>query len=239
MNAFTPPCIGIIGGAGPMAGALMFQKIIQICQEKYGCKQDADFPAIMLYSYPFADMLSQPWLNQEVVANQLRECILKLKQNGATVIAIACNTLHTFLDLNEIDSLSFVHMIQATGDWIKQKQVKKTFVLCTKTSAEAQLHQRYFNCSYPNELFQLNVDRLIQTIMAGKQSQEDAKTLSQQINQYVALEENSIGLVLGCTEFSTFNDQFALERHGLSKRFSVFDPNQIVAEKICQIAFNA
>lgn len=44
---------GIIGGAAPMAGLLLYKKIIEICQKEYGCKDDSDFPYIMLLIYPF------------------------------------------------------------------------------------------------------------------------------------------------------------------------------------------
>jgi len=49
--------IGIIGGAGPLAGALLFEQIIEICQKDYGCIRDFDFPSINLVSFPFSEML--------------------------------------------------------------------------------------------------------------------------------------------------------------------------------------
>ena len=57
--------IGIIGGAGPMAGAIVMENIIEICQKKYLCRHDYDFPKIILVSVPFAQMLKPNSLEQK------------------------------------------------------------------------------------------------------------------------------------------------------------------------------
>lgn len=49
--------VGIIGGAGHKAGLFLVQRIVTLCQEKYGCWQDADFPQMTLLNIPFQDML--------------------------------------------------------------------------------------------------------------------------------------------------------------------------------------
>ncbi|NGX32922.1 MAG: hypothetical protein K1060chlam4_00979 [Candidatus Anoxychlamydiales bacterium] len=40
-----------------MARALLTKKIIEICQKKYSCINDKDFPKRILFSYPFSEML--------------------------------------------------------------------------------------------------------------------------------------------------------------------------------------
>jgi len=42
---------GIISGAGPMAGALLYQQIIELLQA-LGAWQDSDFPAITIMNVP-------------------------------------------------------------------------------------------------------------------------------------------------------------------------------------------
>ena len=41
--------IGIIGGAGPMAGSVVIKKIITICQKEYVCRDDSDFNKFSLF----------------------------------------------------------------------------------------------------------------------------------------------------------------------------------------------
>lgn len=239
-NHFLSPQIGIVGGAGPMAGALLFQKIIEICQEQYSCKDDGDFPSILLFSYPFVDMLQNPREAQRsIIKQQLNNCISKLADSGAETVVIACNTLHQFLEPSKVKNTALVHMIDETRLCIERSQVNRSLILCTTTSAQCKLHSRYFECSYPDDNFQTNIQELIHKILAGKHSRKDAKNLCKQLNDFLSSnEKEKIGIVLGCTEFSVFNEQFSLRLNGLSERFHVFDPIQIVAEKICRNIFN-
>ena len=83
-----PKSIGIIGGAGPLAGAFLLDRVLSISSKKYGCYKDADFPEIFLISFPFSEMLS-PNLNIAQLRKELRQCINQLRQNGAAVLSIA------------------------------------------------------------------------------------------------------------------------------------------------------
>jgi aspartate racemase len=224
------PKIGIIGGAGPMAGALLFQTIIQHCQEKYGAEADADFPYILLVSYPFADMLQNP---SQTVTLQLQDCFKALAANEVDIAVIACNTLHAFLDPTTLCGVSLVHIIEETAAWVNQHDIAEVLVLCTNTSAQVQLHRRFMRCIYPDVDFQTYINTLILKILTGKQTQQDAELLAQKLN---AREEK--GVVLGCTELSLLNTQFPLRSNGLSKPMLVFDPNQIAADKLCSYIFN-
>lgn len=233
------PRIGIIGGAGPMAGALLFQKIIQICQRQYRCQQDEDFPCIFLLSYPFMDMLNNPTAQQTgQIKGQLKACITRLIQNEVDQIVIACNTLHAFLDQMEKQDDRLTHMIKETGNVLKQRQIYDRLILCSTTSSCYQLHRRYFECTYPDERNQTCIQALIDKILAGQQIKEDAEQLAMQLNQvFKEQEAANPGIILGCTELSVLNEQFPLHENGLDKRLRIFDPNQIVAERICQQIF--
>lgn len=231
--------VGIIGGAGPMAGALLFQKIISLAQEKYHCKEDADFPFIMLLNYPFTNMLDTTDESiRRVLKNELDSCFKIFKNNKIDIAAIACNTLHEFLEEDREKTFP-LHMIQETAD--KLEDGSKTLVLCTNTSAKCGLHKRYFDCLYPEKDLQQIVQQLIETVLGGHLKQEDAYNLAAQLNNVLPqLRRHSnqkVGLVLGCTEFSVFNAQFPLHAHGLSTEYVVFDPNTIIAEKICALVF--
>ncbi len=81
---FKDYSIGIIGGAGPMAGALLFKKIIARCQKKYNCVHDEDFPEIILLNVPFAQMLKQntKYQNELMVREQLLGSIKFMNSSG-------------------------------------------------------------------------------------------------------------------------------------------------------------
>ena len=92
-----PKTIGIIGGAGPLAGALLLERILSLSMSLYGCYRDADFPKVVLISFPLSEMLSAD-VDEAQLRRELKQCLYQLRAQGASVIAIACNTLHAFLD---------------------------------------------------------------------------------------------------------------------------------------------
>src|SRR3990167_4807780 len=136
------PTIGIIGGAPPVAGALLFSHIIRICQEDYGCYHDRDFPLIHLVSYPFSDMLEgNPDTKQ--ILQEVKKAYEKLDTD---TVVIACNTLHSFLD-ETFAPPKFYHLIKETADCLKSTPL----LLCSSTSKAAVIHSRFFKCNYPDE----------------------------------------------------------------------------------------
>ncbi len=76
-----PKSIGIIGGAGPQAGAFLLERVLSISSKTYGCYRDSDFPKIFLISFPFSEMLS-PILNTAKLRDELSECLSQLRHNG-------------------------------------------------------------------------------------------------------------------------------------------------------------
>jgi aspartate racemase len=240
MTRKSLPKVGIVGGAGPMAGLLLCQKIIQICQQKYGCKQDADFPYLMLLNYPFADMLKTgSVIQQELLKMQLAECFETFASKGIQLGAIACNTLHAFLSAKT--PIQVVNIIEQTEQALKNKQVKASLVLCSRTSVQSKLHQSRFNCLYPNDDWQIEIDCLIDRVLAGQESVRDVEQLICQIRNFRSElsinQEEPFGLVLGCTEFSVLNEKWPLSCYGLDGCFAVIDSSQILAEEICESVF--
>jgi len=228
------PTLGIIGGAGPMAGSLLFQTVIQLAQQKYGCRRDADFPFLMLLNFPFADMLQgqQTVAQAQVIRTQLQHCFTMLSAHGIKAVAIACNTLHAFLDPQMTQGIpAFVHMAAETANRVEQCRVNRVLTVCSGTSIRHQLHRKFFDCLYPELQTQSLLDQLIQRILAGKYGPEDAKELASCIRR-----SSPDGVVLGCTELSLLESQFPLHQHGLPMSTCVIDPNQIVAEKLCDLS---
>lgn len=240
MTRKTLPKVGIVGGAGPMAGLLLCQRIIQICQQKYSCKQDADFPYLMLVSYPFGDMLKMESVKQQaLIQMQLADCLETFALQNIQLGAIACNTLHAFLS-TELP-IKVVNIVEQVSQALKGKKVKTSLVLCSRTSVQSKLHKSYFDCLYPHEDWQAEIDDLIDRVLAGQESMQDVDQLICQIQTFRSAlpidQEESLGIVLGCTEFSVLNEKWPLFRYGLDSRFNVIDSTQVLAEAICQSIF--
>ena len=212
-----PISIGIIGGAGPMAGVMLLQRIFTLAGSQYGCFRDADFPEVQLLSFPFAEMLTDE-RDEAKVRHELSNCLHRLRSSGATVLAIACNTLHAFLD--EIPD-GLIHLPQVTAEEIPYGEIP--LVLCTSTSSQFGLHKRFFPCAYPSAEDQVQIDLIIDLILKGE-------NIAEQLSQLIEKQRAST-IVLGCTELSIFSKDLT----GTKKL--IIDPLEITANKILEQIF--
>lgn len=211
-----PKSIGIIGGAGPLAGALLLDRILKLSSEKYGACKDADYPKILLISFPFSEMLTDDF-DAATVRSELKECLLFLQKNGASILAIACNSLHAFLE-KEVTGL--VHILRPVADM----SLDKPLVLCTSTSTKFALHQRFFPCVYPDRETQREVDEIIDQILKGKKDLEPLRKIIKR--------QTASTIVLGCTELSLFSAELNVEEK------LIIDPLEIMANKILNLSWS-
>lgn len=218
-----PKSIGIIGGAGPQAGALLFERVLSISSKKYGCYRDSEFPKIFLVSFPFSEMLT-PIIDSAKLRGELKECISQLRQNGASVLAIACNTLHAFLDEEEnLDDL--IHLPRAVAEEVPTSE--EPLVFCTSTSVQFGLHKRFFSCTYPDLQTQGEIDTIIDEILQGV----DKKISIERLNKLLKAQTEKT-VVLGCTELSLFTTSLSLTNK------VIIDPLEVVANKILEKSFS-
>lgn len=210
--------IGIVGGAGPHAGALLYEKIIQVFQEKYGFHKDADFPHMMLLNIPFSDMLDAP--EERRVAAELQEALATLERNGMDYVAIACNTLHAFLP-KKMGSYKFVDLRSVVAE-----VEDEVLILCTSTARERGVYGHLSKGIYLSDEAQKGLDQLIDRILAGKVDREEAASLSKIIRK-----EGKPFVLLGCTELSLLHARCPLDVPSAG----VIDPLQLLAEKLCSL----
>jgi aspartate racemase len=222
--------IGIVGGAGPMASCSLYQTIIEMCQQRYGCAADADFPKIIIINYPFADMLSLEAResNAQCLAWQLQECIDNLVAQGAGVIAIACNTLHTLLgDIVLPPTCIVVHIAQATLQSVERQGLKRVLTLATSTTVGLGLYQStVIDCLAPAPADQALVDVVISAVLAGELRDSDSLLLQEMVSRYQV-----DGVILGCTELPVLVQRFPLQ---IGSAVMIFDTVAILASVLLE-----
>lgn len=218
-----PKSIGILGGAGPIAGVCLLEKVLSLAGSVYGCTRDADFPKVFFINFPFSEMLLGE-IDKEKLQDEIKGCLSLLRNNGACVLAIACNTLHAFLNEEEENAPDLIHLPREVLQEIPSSEVP--LVLCTTTSARCNLHKKFFPCAYPDEETQGNVDRIINQILGGG----DLKGISQEFLQIVEKQSARV-VILGCTELSLLNKELALSTK------LIIDPLEIAALKVLQKYF--
>lgn len=177
---------GIISGAGPMAGALLYQRVIESLQAK-GAWQDADFPEIILLNIPFSEMLFGKTENKKVRA----ELLTALSYLAQTVdyIYIACQTLHIFLSQEEMKQYKIVSLLSLISLALTKKD--NISVVASMTSRLFNLHTKHLHipCHY---LEPERSERAIEDILKGKSPNLEWL-------EKLAVENE---IILGCTEFS-------------------------------------
>lgn len=228
----TPPKkIGIIGGAGPMASCLLYRLIINECQTQYACAKDADFPEIILISYPFADMVTAQAAteNRTILVKQLQECFDRLAYEGAQIVAIACNTLHAFLDDVKIPkTCQFIHIAQATSQYAKRMGLDRLVLLSTSTTAAASI---YKDCIIPNANDLKRVDQVIEKIHSASAGLADAQTLADVAQVYPG-----DGVILGCTDLPVLLAQYP---HVMTSERVALDTVDILAKEVVRSSFGS
>ncbi len=208
----SPKPIGVVGGAGPFAGLCLLDRLFTLSQSKYGCANDKDFPLVILYSFPFSDMLSES-RDEKRVRDELFNALNQLKLSGAELIAIACNTLHAFTSSNE----NLIALPEVTAKSLN----KKPLVLCTATSREREVHKREFDCSYPDRETQKEVDEIIRRILKGEEVLNELQSL-------IARQKDET-ILLGCTELSLYSKRL--------KGKNIIDPLELLANKLLEESF--
>lgn len=218
--------LGIVGGAGPRASALLYQKVIEKCQQTYGCSADQDFPKIWIYNYPFSPMLQiqESNENRKILIRELEEALNQLSLLKVQRISIACNTLHCFLpECNQIPK----RLIQIT-DLVKQELIrlkpKRALVLGTETTVRSDLFRNLQSkIVYPTIPEQNNVSSIIDRILGGFIQETDAIKLKTIISNY---SDSIDSTILGCTELSVIANKFPMI---LAPEIPVIDPIDLLS----------
>lgn len=178
---------GIISGAGPMAGALLYSKVIELLQAR-GAWRDSEFPGIILMNIPFTDMLD----TRENYTLVRQELLCSLNQLSAQVdfIYIACQTLHAFLSNEEIIQYKVVSLLQLIESTIHTDS-QAVLVAASNTSRRLKLHNqlKIKSLQYINPD---DCDIAIETILKGNKPNLDWLIEKSFMNT----------VILGCTEFS-------------------------------------
>ncbi len=219
-----PKTIGIVGGAGPQAGAYLLERIFTLSAVKYGCYRDADYPKVILISFPFSEMLC-PEMEVNKLCQELQICLEQLRSNGASVLAIACNTLHIFLNGKE-DLSDLVHLPRILVEEVSLQEALP-LVFCTSTSKRFAIHQKFLPCVYPDEQTQQEVDGIIDQVLKGSEKMAIINRLQALIERQTAKT-----VILGCTELSIYAPQLSVPDK------QIIDPLELMAQKVLQKSFN-
>ena len=133
-------CVGIIGGMGPGATALLFQKIIGYTD----AKTDAEHIHIVIDNRPsIPDRTSAIIKGENTPARYICESGKKLKEYGAELLAIPCNTSHYFYaDIQGQLDIPVINMLEETAKVCNEYGFSKVGVLATTGTRNTKIYDR-------------------------------------------------------------------------------------------------
>ena len=226
--------IGIIGGAGPLASALLYQMILEEHYRRIQGGQQCPLPEILLFNHSFARglTLEESFANQSYLASELEDCIQLLRKAGATRLCVACNTLHGFLPKSMGSDL--VHLPQRVMAALRQQKVAKAAVLSTETTKEAGLYSDpSIDFVYPSGAEQKLMNSILDRILEGRILYSDSFCV-QRIIRNMQDRHGVTAVILGCTDLPVLHRQYPFLVSGIA----VFDSIRILAEEVLAKRYN-
>lgn len=202
--------VGIIGGMGPGATALLFQKLIDYTD----AKSDAEHMHIIIdNNTAIPDRTTAILKRENTPALYIVESGKKLEMCGAELLLIPCNTSHYFYDnIQEQLSVPVVNMIAETAKVCLNNGYTKVGILATTGTCNTDTYGRELNkfgveAVYPDAEGQKRVMEIIyDQVKAGRKI--NVQILDQTLKKMAS--KGAQAFILGCTElpFAIKNGDF-------------------------------
>lgn len=221
--------VGIIGGMGPGATALLFQKLIDYTD----AKSDAEHMHIVIdNNTAIPDRTAAILKGENTPALRIVESGKKLEMCGAELLLIPCNTSHYFYgDIQEQLSVPVVNMIAETAKVCLKHGYQKIGVLATTGTCNTDTYGRELkkfgiDAVYPDQSGQEKVMEVIyDQVKAGRKI--NVQILDQTLKRMAA--QGAQAFILGCTELP-----FAIKNGDFGYHF--LDSLDILAKRAVELA---
>ncbi len=217
---FSKP-IGIVGGAGPMASAFLYNTIIEVCQKQYGSNDYSEFPEIILESYPFTRG------DREKIRQDISLCFAKLKSAGAELFSIASNSFHGFLP--DVSSIDFVNLVSESLEEAAHCNISKALILAAQATIDLKLYEQSdLECVYPSQEDQKHIQKMIREVAGGAVTGDQSVKIREVIESFRG-QSLIDGVIIACTELPLIHRKYPLsELAGLP----IIDTVKVLASRL-------
>ena len=228
-NSDGKKVVGIIGGMGPGATALLFQKLIDYTDATV----DSEHIHIIIdNNTSIPDRTTAILAGDETPAKYICESGKHLEQCGADLLIIPCNTSHYFYDVIQREmNIPVINMIRETAKVCVEKGYSKVGILATTGTCKTHTYDRELQklgieSIYPDDEGQKKVMEIIYNqVKAGKRI--DASIIDQTLKKMTI--KGAQAFILGCTELP-----FAIKNGDFGYHF--LDSLEILAKKTVELA---
>ena len=198
--------LGIIGGVGPGATAMLYSRIALGVQAR-----TMMYPAMIVDSLSFHSDLEEPFIAGDgggvasaTFEQLLSSSVARLSAAGADCITIPCNTLYPLVaPIARSHGRRFIHPIHATLARAAVCGYHRGGVLATSSTCSFDLYGRVgadfgIDVVYPCSIVQHQVVRAISAMMRGGDVAAAANLIAEAGRKFADVEF----LILGCTDLS-------------------------------------
>ena len=219
------PRLGILGGMGPQATQIFYQRIL----DRTDAERDQEhLPTLILSDTEMPDRTAAILSGQgEMVYRRLLEDARVLEREGCTAIAIPCNTSHYFVDeLQKELSVPILHMVRETCKVLARRGCRRVGILATDGTIQTQTYQK--ECAaqgFEGVAPDADTQKLVMSIIYDeiKKGEKGSR------EKFAAIDRALRGLgcdaaILGCTEMSVYRVY-----HGLPDFY--VDAMEVLVEK--------
>jgi|SRR3989344_2220520 len=193
----------ILGGMGPEASNYMYETLIKISIQKFGAKNNDDYPEIILNSVPVPDFISSDKFKNKAL-KMLVERVEQANRLNISCISIACNTAHVLLEqLQKKSQIPFISMIEEMVKSVTKDKIKTVGLMGTPSTLRYGLYQEKLikegiDYVVPTANQINTLERVIRNVVAGKILKNDQDELKK-IADFLR-KKGAEAIILGCTE---------------------------------------
>jgi aspartate racemase len=208
--------LGVIGGMGPMATSVFFEKVI----ENTVANADQDHINMVILNHATLPDRTSVILDkkEEIFLHAVKDDIKLLESAGVSNIAIPCNTSHYFYDqMQAMTKVNIIHMIDETCKAIHEMYGDscKVGLLATNGTVssgiyEAGCHRYNMQLYKPNKVYQ---EQVMNTIYNIKSDLAIDVNVIEQIIKDLIQKENCSCVILACTELSCMDLSDEVKRY--------------------------
>lgn len=220
--------LAILGGMGPLATKVFYEKIIA----HEDAKSDNEHLDILISSHasmPDRTQVILKGLDKSLVLKEVEKDLKIFEAYGAKNLAIPCNTFHYFYE--DVKKLTKINIINMPYETLKElsKRGKKFIVLGTDGTKKGKVYKK-FNAEFQMEEIetdQKTQEKIMEIIYKIKETNMTKnKELNDIIRTYKKLGAISI---LACTELSCIEIEDDLKD-------TIIDPLEILTKKSIELS---
>ncbi|WP_034868379.1 aspartate/glutamate racemase family protein [Clostridium lundense] len=225
--------VGILGGMGPKATADLFNKIVDFTEAE---SDQENIHILIDNNVSIPDRTSFILGKGENPIAELVETAVRLRNNGAELIIMPCNTAHYFYDkLVEAVEVPFINMIEEVEKYIFNQYGKcKVGLLATLGTYQGKVYEKYcgkygIEIVTPSEDGKVKLLDLIYRVKAGERN-FSLDYINDILKEF--RNQNVNVIILGCTELPLVFDSLKKELRDLD----FISSTDILAKKTVEIA---